>query len=269
VRTVYLKEYVPRTWFHPKGVHKVVARYKDRMPNVAGCLFATFTLDRLQFIEQGMGPGEAFEQTRAHVRKIFYRLRKGVEWKGKEYSVASPYCTKVEFHDDEEGWPHFHVIWLTRRFVPAELLGELWGFGRTNLKRISNQDFEYLMKYVCKSGRVPEWVEDREKIRIFQSSRGFLKPSPQKKKQEPPTNPKKRKKRTHSIGERLDKWAKTALVVTEKPKGGKPTILEMPLEEEFKTLYDRLVYSIALDGRYLGDGKIKITKLEDIVPWIK
>ena len=40
--------------------------------------------------------------------------------------------------------------------------------------------------------------------------------------------------------------------------------MEMPLEEEFKTLYDRLVYSIALDGRYLGDGKIKINKMENI-----
>ena len=35
-----------------------------------------------------MGPGEAFEQTRAHVRKIFYRLRKGVEWKGKRVLVV-------------------------------------------------------------------------------------------------------------------------------------------------------------------------------------
>ena len=269
MKDTYIKEYVPRSWFHPKGVLKVVARIKDRLPDVSRCLFATFTIDRQAFIEKGMGPSEAFDRTRDRVRKVFFKLRNGVKWEGKLYCITSPYCTKVEFHDDEEGWPHYHLIWLTRRFVPVEMLKALWSFGRTNLQRISNEDFDYLLKYVCKNGRVPEWVKGRDKIRIFQSSRGFLKPSPQKKKQEPPTNPKKRKKRTHSIGERLDKWAKTALVVTEKPKGGKPTIMEMPLEEEFKTLYDRLVYSIALDGRYLGDGKIKITKLEDIVPWIK
>jgi hypothetical protein len=116
---------------------------------------------------------------------------------------------------------------------------------------------------------VPEWLKDRDKIRIFQPSRGFLKPLPQKEKKELPNNPKKRIKRTHSIGERLDKWAKTALVVTEKPKGRKPTIMEMPLEEDYKTLFDRLVYAIALDGRYLGDGKIKINNMEDIIQWKK
>ena len=90
-----------------------------------------------------------------------------------------------------------------------------------------------------------------------------------KEKKELPNNPKNRIKRTHSIGERLDKWGKTALVVKEKPKGRKPTIMEMPLEEEFKTLYDRHIHAIALDGRYLGDGKIKIKKMEDIVQWTK
>ena len=268
VRDIYIKEYVPRSWFHPKGVYKTVGRIKDRLPDVSRCLFATFTIDRQSFIEKGMGPSEAFDLTRDRVRKVFFKLRKGVKWEGKVYRITSPYCTKVEFHDDEDGWPHYHLIWLTKRFVPVDMLKALWSFGRTNLQRISNEDFDYLLKYVCKNGRVPEWLKDRDKIRIFQPSRGFLKPIPKKEKKASPNNPEKRIKRTHSIGERLDKWGKTALVVTEKPKGRKPTIMEMSLEEEFKTLYDRLVYSIALDGRYLGNGKIQITTKEEIYPWI-
>ena len=125
------------------------------------------------------------------------------------------------------------------------------------------------MKYVCKSGRVPEWVEDREKIRIFQPSRGFLKPIPKKESKTKPSKRKKRPLRISTIRERLERWSRTALVITEASKGKKSTISELPLDEDFKTLYDRLVYSIALDGRYLGDGKIKINNMENISEWIK
>ncbi|MGB0412980.1 MAG: rolling circle replication-associated protein, partial [Coraliomargarita sp.] len=173
----YIKEYVPCSWFHPKGIYKVLKRFWHRLPNVSGCLFATFTIDREAMRRQGYGPSEAFDITRDRVRKMFYELRKGVEWEGKLYKIDAEYCTKVEFHDDEEGWPHFHVIWLTRRFVPAQMLSELWGFGRTNVKRIKNEDFHYLLKYVCKSGSIPEWVQKRQRLRIFQPSRGFLLPS--------------------------------------------------------------------------------------------
>ena len=41
------------------------------------------------------------------------------------------------------------------------------------------------------------------------------------------------------------------------------------LKDEFRILLDRLVYSIAQDGRYLGDGKIKINKIGDYKPWQK
>lgn len=40
-----IKEYVPASWFHPVGVFKVLARIWDRLPDVSGTLFLTFTLD--------------------------------------------------------------------------------------------------------------------------------------------------------------------------------------------------------------------------------
>ena len=144
--TRFIKEFVPRSWFHPKGVYKVVERLKDRLPNVNGSLFATFTLDRTYFQMNEIGPSEAFDLSRSHIRKVFYKLRKGIKWEDKLYKIQSPYCTKVEFHDDEEGWPHFHIIWLTKRFIPAELIASLWGYGRTNVKRITNTEFNYLLK---------------------------------------------------------------------------------------------------------------------------
>ena len=159
---------------------------------------------------------KAFDLSRSHIRKVFYKLRKGVNWGDKFYKIKSPYCTKVEFHDDEEGWPHFHIIWLTKRFIPAELIGSLWGYGRTNVKRITNTEFNYLLKYVCKSGKVPEWVGEKKLIRIFQSSKGFLKPTEKPKKEKNPNSIQRPKRTYQTIEERLNKYRKTALLIDER-----------------------------------------------------
>jgi len=264
----YIKAFVPCSWFHPTGIYKVLKRFWHRLPNVSGCLFATFTIDRERMRAQGYGPSEAFDITRDRVRKMFFELRNGVEWGGKTYIIDSEYCTKVEFHDDPEGWPHYHVIWLTRRFVPAQMLASLWGHGRTNVERIKNDDFHYLLKYVCKSGSVPEWVQDRKRMRIFQPSRGFLKPEPSKKaKKDPEAEPKKRKSST--LRERLHKWEHCALIVTQDDETENLICREMPLHKPFNEIFDHLVYAVALDGRYLGNGKIKIEKETQLYPWIQ
>lgn len=263
----YVKEFIPRSWFHPKGIFKVVARFAHRLPNVSRCLFATFTIDRKAMQSKGYGPSESFDITRDRIRKMFYKLRRGVKWNGKVYRIDAEYCTKLEFHDDEEGWPHFHVIWLTRRFVPVELLEELWGYGFVNLRRIKNKDFQYLLKYVCKGGQVPEWIHDRQRIRIFQPSRGFMLPDEKSSSSSAPaSDPKPR--RVSTIGERLSKWAKLAVIVDEYGDGSRKRVRELPLWAPFNYIFDRLVYVVALCGRYLGDGKIEIRKTEDIDPWI-
>ena len=268
MRARFIKEFVPCSWFHPKGVYKVVERLKDRLPDVNGSLFATFTLDRTYFQNNEIGPSEAFDLSRSHIRKVFYKLRKGVNWEDKLYKIKSPYCTKVEFHDDEEGWPHFHIIWLTKRFIPAELIGSLWGYGRTNVKRITNTEFNYLLKYVCKSGKVPEWVGKKKLIRIFQSSKGFLKPIEKPKKEKNPNLIKRPKRTYQTIEERLNKYRKTALLIDERFSDKPIMFRQIELNNEFQILLDRLVYPIAQDGRYLGDGKIQILNRKDIYPWI-
>ncbi|WP_269527253.1 rolling circle replication-associated protein [Coraliomargarita parva] len=267
MKTTYLKAYVPTSWFHPVGIYKVLKRFWDRLPNVAGCLFATFTIDREAMRAQGYGPSEAFDITRDRIRKIFYELRQGVEWKGKLYKIDSEYCTKVEFHNDEEGWPHFHCIWLTRRFVPAELLAHLWSYGRTNVKRIKNDDFHYLLKYVCKGGQIPEWVQDRKRLRIFQPSRGFLKPDP-KKRETVKKETEGPKRHTSTLRERLHKWERLALIVTENSEKAYKEVRQIILHAPFKSIFDRLILSVALDGRYLGDRKIQINKQKELYPWL-
>ena len=261
-----IKEHIPRSWFHPKGILKVVERLKPRLPDVNRSLFVTLTLDRSYFVEQWMGPSEAYDFVRGHIRKVFHKLRKGVKWEGKTYKIKASYCTKVEFHDDPEGWPHFHIIWLTKKNVPAELLASLWGYGRINVQRITNSKFNYILKYVCKSGQVPNWVKRRKGIRIFQSSRGFLKKLEHKKPTK--SGPKQTRKQLGTIGERIDNFGKTALVIDDRFSDIPVRYTQIQLNDHFKILLDRLVYSIARDGRYLGDGKIIIEEQEDFYPWI-
>ena len=212
------------------------------------------------------GPSEAFDVTRERIRKIYFKLRKGIHWEGKFYQIKNPYCTKVEFHDDEEGWPHFHVIWLTRRFVPVNLIEHLWTYGFADVGRIKNRKFHYLLKYVCKSGKVPEWIKDRKCIRIFQPSRGFLLPDEEKKLGEQSKEKKPRK--SYTLRQRLKKWDRLALDVVEDLKTGAKKCTEMPLRDTFKNLFDHLVYAVALDGRYLGNGIIKITNNKQLNQWI-
>src|SRR5688572_27509636 len=101
-----LKEYIPASWFHPRGVFKVLMRFWDRLPDVSGKLFITFTLDPKLFKDEE----SAFEHSRELLRRIFHKIRKGVTHEGKRYVIDAPYCVKVEFH--ESGWVHYHCIFL-------------------------------------------------------------------------------------------------------------------------------------------------------------
>ena len=259
-----VKDYVPQSWFHAKGVHKVVNRIKPKLPNVSGSLFLTLTFDPSKFPDAET----AFEAGRDRIRRMFYRLRNGLEWEGKHICLKAPYCVKVEFH--RNGWAHFHLIFLTRRFLPAEMLNKLWGFGRVNVKRIQRDEFEYLLKYTCKFGDIPEWVKSYRTIRIFQTSRGFyVNPDEAEVEKLPDTRSpmvkalysltcNRRKPKKTTIGERIEKWECMVLV---EENGRYQTFL---LDEPWQAIFDHAVYDVAMDGRYLGNGRIQITESRQI-----
>ena len=87
----------------------------DRLPDVSGKLFLTFPVDPKLFASEEA----AFETSRDWLRKVFFQLRHDVEHEGKTYTINAPYCIKVECY--ENGWVHYHAIFLTRRFVPNRL----------------------------------------------------------------------------------------------------------------------------------------------------
>lgn len=255
-----LRAYNPISWFHPKGIHRVLARLVPRLPDVAGCLFLTFTVNPALY----SCPSNAFDHARDRLRRVFHRLRNGVEWNGRRYIIDSPYAVKVEFHAN--GWAHFHVIFLTRRFLPGELLTELWGLGRTDVRRIDNKKFHYLLKYATKGGALPDWVLGRNRIRIFQPSKGFCQPMPEEPEHgegEATKEPQRPRKRTScTLGERVERWRKTALL------GHGESCRQVPLCAPFSELFNVLVYTVAVAGRYLGNGEIQINDTRDLIPWI-
>jgi len=256
-----IKEFIPASWFHPVGIYKVLARFWDRLPDVSGKLFLTLTLDPKNYADEETG----FNDTRNWLRKVFYRLRQGVEHEGKTYTIDAPYCVKVEFH--ESGWVHYHVIFLTRRFLPKELLAELWGRGWVKVQRIKNTDFHYLLKYVTKPDELPEWVKKRKRLRVFQTSKGFLEPVAERK----PTMAKtaaeelkpKKKRASYTIDERFWRWACMAVL---RQFGRARTVkFQIPYRE----LFDHLVLAAALDGRYRSGGEIIVNQRDGLALWLK
>lgn len=252
-----LRPYNPISWFHPVGIHRVLARLKPRLPDVGGCLFLTFTINPHLFAD----PSLAFEYARQHLRRVFFQLRRGVAWKGKTHQIDAPYCIKVEFHGNE--WAHFHAIFRTRRFLPAGLLNELWDLGRTNVRRITNERFHYLLKYVTKGGGdLPEWVRHRGRLRVFQASRGFLKPCEKSNPATASTEVRRRRKSSDTLGERVARYERTALL-----QSGEQ-FSQVPLCAPFRELHAHQILPAAVDGRYLGAGQYQINDLENLVPWL-
>lgn len=250
-----LREFNPVSWFHPRGIYRVLSRLKPRLPDVGGRLFLTFTVNPLLFAD----PSAAFDHARDRLRRIFFKLRHGATWDKKRYVVNAPYAVKVEFH--KNGWAHFHVVFLTRNYVPGGLLNELWTLGRTNVRRISDQKFHYLLKYVTKGGGLPEWVLGRTRLRVFQSSRGFLAALPAAETAEASVSTGKRK-HTYTLGERLQRWRKTALLET----GDR--FQQVILIAPFFVLTAELIFPAAVERRYLGGGRFQINDISHLEPWI-
>lgn len=147
---------------------------------------------------------------------------------------------------------------------PGALLNQLWAIARTNVGRIKNDDFRYLLKYVTKSGEAPEWIRGRTRLGVFQSSRGFLKPALAPDRAREPETPKLKRlrRREGTIGERLARWQTQALFQQAE------RFSQIQLRAPFGELLAAHVSPAAEAGRYLGNGHIQINDIDELVEWL-
>jgi hypothetical protein len=132
------------------------------------------------------------------------------------------------------------------------------------VQRVTNTGFHYLLKYVTKPDDLPEWVRKRKRLRVFQTSHGFLSGEPKKKKLKGPLDEFKREvhRASYTMDERFWRWACMAVM---RHNGLARTVrFQVPYRE----IFDHLVLSAALDGRYKGSGEIIINRKDGLAQWL-
>ncbi|MGJ3242527.1 MAG: rolling circle replication-associated protein [Opitutales bacterium] len=251
-----LQAYHPKSWFTEEGRRKILRDLEPRLPDVSGCLFLTLTFDPALFDE----PESAYHKGKDRLRRIFEKLRKGIRHEGKTVKINAPYFWKLEFQ--ENGWAHWHLIFKTRRYLPGKALLKLWGYGRVQVKRIENDEFRYLLKYVTKgNGPLPDWFLKIRKPRITQQGGKFLKPKSKKENTASQPGPSRRNLNL-TVGERLERIRRTALV-----RRGR-RFFQALLAAPFQDLLEADVLNLATSGEYLGNGVIQPT-LNTLQLWLK
>jgi hypothetical protein len=215
---------VPGFWTTLGALAKVRILTRRGFPdNLRNWRFITLTLDRTRYPD----PESAYEIGKRHLRQLIYRLR-------RKYSIRR-WCWKMEFHQpDEDGrvYCHWHLLLDYKRPIDFEELHALWGKGRVDIKGVSDSRFEYLFKYVTKAvDLLPDWVTNRTRMRLFQTSNGFFpandqpveeqsaEASPRPSDEEPVANTKNNQSPPETIGERLERWTRLVVSRSTNPDG--------------------------------------------------
>lgn len=222
-----LRPYAPPSFFTTHGAFakKRQLERKGFPQDLRGWRFVTLTLDPKEYPD----PFFAWMLGKRHLRQFVYLLK-------KKYGLRR-WCWKLEFHEPDECgrvYPHWHLLFDYKQRIDKDELAALWGKGRTNIKRVDGQTFEYLFKYATKAiDCIPDWILARTTVRLFQTSKGFFPPLPasdKAKEKEPKASPRQLTdgpgedtqnnwSRTETIGERLTKWSRQVVSRSISPTG--------------------------------------------------
>jgi hypothetical protein len=165
---VELRPYAPPSFWTTQGAFAKQRQLERKgFPrDLRNWRFVTLTVDPARFPD----PFFAWMYGKGKLRKFIFRLR-------KKYKIRR-WCWKLEFHEpDDDGriYPHWHLLLDYKVKIDVEELQAAWGFGRTNIKRVDDEGFEYLFKYAVKVvDQIPDWILRRTNVRLFQTSKGFF-----------------------------------------------------------------------------------------------
>ena len=101
----------------------------------------------------------------------------------------------------------------------------------------------------------------RKRLRVFQSTKGFLKPLPPQPKTISLKEPCKRA--SYTMDERFWRWACMGVL----RQNGKARTMKFRMP--YREIFDQLVLSAAREGRYKGSGEIIINRKEGLTLWLK
>jgi hypothetical protein len=164
---IELHAYASESWFTAEGARIKYRRLqKAGIPDLSNWRFVTLTL-----ATRALSPLAAYLRGKDRIRRFLARFRDAI---GREFR----WCWKLEFHHDDAGYPHWHLLIDYTLPIPPEFLREMeewWGLGRVNVRRVRNRDMRYLFKYVAKGPEeLPDWVCGyKGRLRVFQACKGF------------------------------------------------------------------------------------------------
>jgi len=197
-----VKEYIPRSWFHPIGAAILCKEFSARTPNLCNAVTITFTIDRTKFSSPHQAWVAGVQRTSDFIEA--FRAKYG----------RTEYFIGLEFQREDadgEAWPHWHAILLRRGTYNKEWITKQWGYGWTDVRRIRDKTLDYFLKYVTKCyDTVPDWVLPLNRIRRVRYSRHFLQAVVAA--EVAAAGAKKGPRVQRTIGERLADWASRATV---------------------------------------------------------
>ena len=210
---IELRPYAPPSFWTTQGAWAKQCQLKKRgfPDDLYNWRFVTLTVDPKEYPD----PFFAWMLGKRHLREFVYRLK-------KKYGIKR-WCWKLEFHEPDECgrvYPHWHLLFDYKSIIDKDELAALWGKGRTQIKRVDNEGFDYLFKYAVKAlDCIPDWILNRTNVRLFQTSKGFFptdsavlkkdaKPSPRQPDDDQVGDTKNYCPNTETIGERLKRWSR-------------------------------------------------------------
>lgn len=234
---IEFRPYAPPSFFTTQGAwaKRRQLERKGFPHDLRNWRFVTLTMDPKKYPD----PKVAWEIGKRHLRQFVYLLK-------QRYGIKR-WCWKMEFHEPDECgrvFAHWHLLFDYKQRLDKDEIHTLWGKGRTNIKRIDNQTFEYLFKYATKVvEQIPDWVLNLKVIRLFQTSSGFFPASSKTKQKDETASPrlcvddhdtktqnnddvtteglvkKATRNCTETIGERLQRWSRYIVSRTISQKG--------------------------------------------------
>jgi hypothetical protein len=225
------RPYVPRSMAHPEG-HKLVRKHMEKrgLPDITGWLFITCTVDRHRY----SSPHEAYEDIKSKLKDGIKKLRYH-GYKCKRWIRA------LEFHEDDEGWPHWHWVIDERRFIPWQLLNKCFPWGYTDIERIrdGSEVLHYVFKYITKSGTLPGWILDNYKrLRFIQTSGVFEKvEDPEVELEDEGKMPDGEPLQEPILREKIKRWNMKVTVVREMGEGKKPIVRVLKLRCSYMEMW--------------------------------